>query len=107
MTGLVYRSLGDVGQALVVLEAGRRVYVGLSRDSEYLHVVHPAAVDMVNADGAVILSAGQLTCTCKGSAYRGTCYRVAEAVVFEGTHPRPAEDIAWLRDSEAQEASRG
>lgn len=114
MSGLVYRSLGNVGDNLVVIDAARHVYAGLSRDASYLHLVHPAPVDMVNAENAVIRSAGQLVCTCAGSAYRGRCYRTDQAEAFEAGTLAPAHgphcdaDLrrngcvctdAWLRDA--------
>ncbi len=109
MSGLVFAPLGPIGDALAVLDTKRRVYVGLSHDASYLHVVHPAAVDLVNADGATVRRAGELVCTCKGSAFRGTCYRVKEAEAFEagqaagfGTYV----DSPWGA-GEALEASRG
>lgn len=83
MTGIVFALLFDAGDNLVVLDEPRRLYAGLSRDGTYWHVVHPAQVDMVNAENAVIRAVGQLICTCKGSAFRGTCYRVLEAEAFE------------------------
>lgn len=89
MSGLISRSLGNVGDALVILDAKRRLYVGLSRDAGYWHVVHPAQVDLINAENAVIRSVGQLVCTCKGSAFRGTCYRVGEAEAFEAGQLAP------------------
>lgn len=95
MSGLVFRAIGAVDGALVVLDAARRLYAGLSRDGAYWHAVHPAAVDLVNADGAVIRAAGQLVCGCKGSAYRGTCYRVEQAEAFEAGNPT---SVAWLTD---------
>lgn len=118
MTGLVYRSLGDVGDSLVILDATRRLYAGLSRDKAYWHVVTPALEDMVNADNAVIRSTGQLTCRCRGGLYRGTCWRVKEAEAFEAgtlapTHRADCDadlrrngcvcmpDIAWLADNDS------
>ena len=83
MTGLVYVQIAGHGTSLVVLDAARRLYAGLSRDGAYWHVVTPAIEDMVNAENAVIRSAGQLTCRCRGGLYRGTCYRTAEAEAFE------------------------
>ena len=93
MSGLVYRPIGPVGGDLVVLDVNRRLYAGLSRDGAYWHAVHPAAVDLVNADGAVVRHAGELVCTCKGSAFRGTCYRVAQAEALEAGR---ADSLAWL-----------
>lgn len=45
MTSLVYVGIAGHGDALVVLDASRRLYAGLSRDAGYWHVVHPAQVD--------------------------------------------------------------
>ena len=89
MSGIVVMSLGWNGDALVVLDAARRLYVGLSRDAGYWHCVHPAQVDMVNAENAVIRQVGQLVCGCKGGQFRGTCYRVQEAEAFEAGQLAP------------------
>lgn len=108
MTGLVFRPIGPVGDDLVVLDANRRLYAGLSRDGAYWHAVHPAPVAMVNSDGATVRDAGQLVCTCAGSAFRGTCYRVEQAEAFEGARPGTPfiTDSPWGA-GEAVEASRG
>jgi hypothetical protein len=89
MAGLVYIGITSAGDELVVLDAARRLYAGLSRDGAYWHVVAPAVEDMVNAENAVIRSAGQLTCRCRGGLYRGTCYRVVEAEAFEAGQLAP------------------
>ena len=112
MSGLVFRPIGPVDDALVVLDSNRRLYAGLSRDGSYWHVVQPAQVDLVNADGATARSAGQLVCGCKGGAFRGTCYRVEEAEAFEGTRDAAATSLTLVLDSpagagEAVEAFRG
>lgn len=83
MTAVQYVGIALAGNDLVVLDANRRLYAGLSRDGAYWHVVSPALEDLVNADGAVIRAAGQLTCRCRGGLYRGTCYRVEQAEAFE------------------------
>ncbi|MEW6223218.1 MAG: hypothetical protein AB1627_01175 [Chloroflexota bacterium] len=116
MSGLVFRPIGPVEGALVVLDADRRLYAGLSRQGDYWHVVSPALEDMANADGAVIRRAGQLICRCRGGLFRGTCYRVEQAEAFEAGQASRFESVPpdWLvgLDSpfgagEAVEASRG
>lgn len=102
MSGLVHRPLLLEGPELVVLDARRRLYAGLSRDGSYVHVVYPAALDIAGQDGAVVRRAGELTCMCKGAWYRGTCYRVEQAEAFEANDAQafiaasadPA--LAWL-----------
>jgi hypothetical protein len=96
MSGLVHRPIGAVGDALVALDKTRRLYVGLSRDGSSWHAVHPAPVNLVDGNGATIREAGQLVCTCKGSAFRGTCYRVKEAEAFEAGQ---ADAPAWFDDA--------
>lgn len=131
MTRIVHVGLDDLDDALIVLSARRRAYAGISRDGSYFHLVHPTPIDMVNADNAVVRSAGQLVCTCKGSAFRGRCYRVDEGEAFEAGRLAPVHgpdcdadlrkngcvcvpELAWLdgNDSpagagEAVEAFRG
>ena len=113
MTGIVHRPIGPVGRDLVVLDASRRLYVGLSRDETYWHVVAPLPVDLVDADGTVIRRVGTLTCTCAGGQFRGECYRTKQAAAFEAGQGLP--DPAWFTEGfdapvgagEAVEASRG
>ena len=108
MSGLVYRPIGRVGADLVVLDVNRRLYAGLSRDGAYWHAVHPAATDLRNADDLVVRREGQLVCTCKGSAFRGTCWRTQQAEALEAGR---ADSLAWLDAAdgagEAVEAFRG
>jgi len=82
MTGIVWRPIGDVGNALVVLDATRRTYAALSREGDRYHLISPARLDDPRVgDGK--RHAGQLVCTCAGGTIRGTCYRTAEAEAFE------------------------
>lgn len=83
MTRIVHVGLDDLDDSLIVLSARRRAYAGLSRDAAYVHVVHPASVDLVDGNGAVIRREGELTCTCKGARFRGECYRVHQALAWE------------------------
>jgi hypothetical protein len=100
--GLVFASIAARSGALVILDAGRRLYVGLSHDKSYWHVVSPSQID------------DALTCTCKGWAFHRTCYRLDEAAAFElGQLTAPAPD--WMQPDydapvgagESVEASRG
>lgn len=96
MAGLVHRPIGPIGDALVVLDASRRLYAGLSRDQTYWHAVHPLSVDLIAEDGTVVARVGALTCTCAGGQYRGRCYRVAQVEAFEAG--QGLADPAWLAE---------
>jgi len=107
MSGLVHRPIGPVGGDLVVLDATRRLYAGISRDGAYWHVVHPAATDLVNNDGEIVRREGELVCTCKGSAFRGRCYRVEQGEAFETANVsafRGAPDLGFEAPGELMEA---
>lgn len=91
MTSVSYVRLPDDPDALVVLDATRRVYAGLSRDGGYRHVVSPLQVDVTDVEGEVVRRAGELGCICKGAIYRGgRCYWVESAEAFEAGLPGPA-----------------
>lgn len=77
MNGIVHAPIGDVGSALAVVDASRRLYVGLSHDGSYWHVVSPYVPD--HPDGETY----ELTCTCAGGRYHGRCWRLDQAVAFE------------------------
>jgi hypothetical protein len=97
MTNVVYRSIGDIGGDLAVLDAERRLYVGLSRDGSYYHVVEPLQADIVEGiDNDVIRPAGALACRCKGGTFRGVCYRVTEAEALEAGDVKPFASPDWL-----------
>lgn len=113
MNGIVHRPIGPVDMNLVVLDASRRLYVGLSRSRAYYHVIAPLPVDLVAEDGAVIRRVGSLSCSCLGGVYRGECWRSKQVAAFEAGQGLP--DPAWLGEGfdapagagEAQEAFRG
>jgi len=113
MTRLVHLAIAFEPDMLVILSASRRTYAALSRDGSYVHVVQPRAVDLVAEDGTVIERIGELTCSCLGGLYRGTCWRTKQAAAFEAGQGLP--DPAWLAEGfdapagagEAVEASRG
>lgn len=99
MTGVVHLSLGEVGDALVVLDARRRVYVAASRDGSYLHVVHPRGFELTDSDGNVVGVADDLVCGCKGGTFKGHCYRQEQAEAFEAGQADMAAAPSWLRDA--------
>ena len=82
--------------AFVILSMARRTYAALSHDGVYLHVIQPRAVDLVDANGTVLERVGELTCSCLGGIYRGTCWRTKQAVAFEAGRGLP--DPAWLAE---------
>jgi len=124
MTGIAWRPLGEVDGALVVLDSGRRLYAGLSREGDYWHIVQPARAGdpRVTAEPA-LAAVGDLVCTCRGGVFHGRCYRADEAKAWEradasGLAPAwalPREALeqgsatfdAPAGAGEAQEASRG
>jgi hypothetical protein len=75
-------------RSLIVLDAERRLYAGISKDETYYHVIQPDQVS------------GQLVCTCKAETFRLRCYRVSQAEQLEGARsPRIALEqtgIAWF-----------
>lgn len=82
MTRVVDRSIDVPAFELVVASKQHRVYLGLSRDGEYAHVIAPA-VELTDGDGNVIRPAGALACNCRGGTYHGHCYQLARAVAYE------------------------
>jgi hypothetical protein len=79
---------------LTVLDAQRRLYVGMARDGSYYHVVQPTQIEVRDPDGNVIRPVGALVCGCKGATFHGECYRLRQAEAFEA-----GQDIdppAWM-----------
>lgn len=94
-TGPVFVPIHVEGPRLHVLSAQFRVYVGLSREGDYLHVVSPA-VALHDQDGNVVRPDGALACTCKGATYHGSCYRLKQAQA----HERGDVDVdVWIHDA--------
>ncbi len=100
---------------LVIASAARREYLALSRDGTYVHHVRPARLDEpIVGDGLRV--ADELTCDCNGGRFRGTCYQVMNAELFERGQA-DAVAIPWLDSrvgldnpagaGEAVEAARG
>lgn len=82
MSGPVHAPIHVEGPDLHVLSARFRLYVGLSRDGGYLHVVSPA-VQLLDQDGNIVRPDGALACTCRGGTYHGSCYRLKQAEALE------------------------
>lgn len=98
MTRIVHVPLGDIGDALVVIDGPRRVYVAASREGAYLHVIHPRGFEQVDGDGNVVGAADELVCGCKGGTFHGTCYRRNQAIAFEAGEADRAAAPTWLLD---------
>jgi hypothetical protein len=103
---IVHQPIDDRPLTLVVVDAHRRTYMGLSRDLSYWHAIRPARIeDPIVGDGKRI--AGELLCSCAGGSFGQRCYwtQLAEALEqgdqgFVIEHPAPAdEDIAWMHDA--------
>jgi hypothetical protein len=73
-----------VGSArLHILSIEYRLYIGLSRDGSYLHVIAPRQADVQDSDGIVVHAIGELACTCAGGTFHGSCYRLRQAEAYE------------------------
>ena len=104
MAGLVHAPIGPVGDSLVVLDAGRRLYAGLSREGEYWHVVQPARAGDPRVTAEPPLAAvGDLVCTCRGGVFHGTCYRTDEAKAWERADASGIRRPVWALPREALE----
>lgn len=79
---LVYRPINNVDDAIVVLDATRRLYAGLNRAGDGWHVIQPARPDDLRVINGHV-PAGDLVCTCESGAIRGRCYRTDQASAFE------------------------
>jgi len=107
MTRLIVSPIEVPPDALVCVDLERRVYLGLSRDGDYLHLVHPRGFEQLGEDGEVVGLATDLVCTCRGSIFQGKCYQTERAVAIEAeldAPPTPAE-VAWF--GAGVEAGRG
>jgi sugar lactone lactonase YvrE len=81
----------------------RRTWLSLNRAGDAFHVVTPTPDDaQLITDG--LRRQGQLSCTCAGGRYRGTCYvtKACEAIENEARRETAkAEDRAFLAAVEA------
>lgn len=90
----------EAGNGLVVLDADRRTYAGLSRDGTYWHLIQPAseatvkALEYEDANGLRVqpVALGQLICTCAGGRFHRHCYRTEQAEAFERSR---ASEVDW------------
>lgn len=63
-------------------DPGRRTWLALSKDGSYFHVVTPTPDDaQLIVDG--LRRIGQLSCSCAGGRYRGSCYVTVAAEAIE------------------------
>ena len=76
-------------------DPARRTWLALSRDGTYWHVVTPARDDdFIVRDG--LRRAGELTCSCDGGRYRGTCYVVKAAEAAEAAPRATSAEPTWF-----------
>ena len=83
MTRIVHAAIAVPPETLVVLDAERRLYAGLSRDESYYHVLQPALFALTDGDGNVVRPTGTLECRCRGFQSHGHCYVAAVAIALE------------------------
>lgn len=88
---IVHAPIAAPADALIVLDKERRLYVGLSRDGSYFHLIQPTQFDLVdhNTD-EVLRPAGTLECRCRGFSAHGHCYVANAAIAFEDQAAMPA-----------------
>ena len=98
MTRLIVSPIDVPPDTIVAVDLGRRVFLGLSRDGSYLHVVHPRGFEMLGEEGELVGRPEDLVCTCAGSFYHGRCYQTqrAEAIEAELDAPATAAELAWF-----------
>lgn len=81
----------ELSNGLVVLDEARRLYVALSRDGSYYHVIQPAtevaakSFEYTSDEGLLVqpVAPGELICTCAGGRFHRHCYRTGQAETFE------------------------
>lgn len=111
-TRLVYLRAPAEPNTLVVVDAGRRTYLGLSNDGSYFHALRPARLDdPIVGDGKKAV--GALLCSCVAAAYGRDCRWTTLATALErgDVGHKPVlldDDITWLQQPapELQEAAR-
>jgi len=75
--------------AFAFADPARRTWLAVSKDASYYHVVTPTPDDaQLITDG--LRHKGQLSCTCAGGRYRGTCYVVVSCEAIESAAAAPS-----------------
>lgn len=88
----------------VFADPPRRTWLALNSAGDGYHVVTPTPDDaQLIVDG--LRHVGQLSCTCAGGRYRGSCYVTKEAEAIEELRQQaPAEPTWFDAPAEAVEA---
>lgn len=74
-------------------DPARRTWLALNRGGDAYHVVTPAGPDdFIVRDG--LRRAGELTCSCDGGRFRGTCYVAKAAEALEAAPATGGRDNA-------------
>jgi hypothetical protein len=75
-------------------DPARRTWLALNRAGDAYHVVTPTPDDaQLITDG--LRHKGQLSCSCAGGRFRGTCYVVVSCEAIESA-ARPATEPTWF-----------
>jgi hypothetical protein len=75
-------------------DPARRTWLALNRAGDGYHVVTPTPDDaQLITDG--LRHKGQLSCSCAGGRYRGTCYVVVSCEAIESA-ARPTAEPTWF-----------
>lgn len=83
MTAVAYSHVSIEPDTLLVVDAARRSYLGLSRDGKYLHHVRPARKDDPTV-GDGLVREGDLTCDCAAGRFgHHECYWTKRAMELE------------------------
>lgn len=98
MSGIVHAPIAVEPETLAVLDGARRLYVGLSRDESYYHLIQPTQFVLIDGDGEVVRPAGTLACTCRGFLSHAHCYMATAAIAFEASQADQAAAPSWLRE---------
>lgn len=101
---IVHVAFEAMPDTLVVVDAGRRTYLGLSTDRTYWHSVRPARLDdPVVGDGK--RAVGELLCSCVAGEYGRPCYWTEIAAACErgdrGFIVDRIADPSWVRPAPA------
>jgi hypothetical protein len=102
MSAVVSAPIAVPPDTLVVLDAERRLYVGLSRDGSYYHLIRPLRPEDYRVREE-LGKAGQLACDCVGFSSHGHCYQAALAIAHEGRARDEAAAPKWMRRAIAPE----
>jgi len=81
--------------AFAFADPARRTWLALNRAGDAFHIVTPTPDDaQLITDG--LRHKGQLSCSCAGGRYRGTCYVTVACEAIEQVHHVGDPDPNWF-----------